>query len=193
MQSMLDYQQNGRCSFIFTTLLVLTTTLAISAKNPFLYFSQFLPPYSTHLSLITLPSSIPKQLFASLFFLTTIPTIYTKIIFFTSAIQSIQAASVDQELGSLLRTNTFLISRFFLKAWKVITGITITDYLLLRLRKLVYYRQQSLMEMLVIGMANYPIHLLSYPNLLSLLPYPSNFITRARVPLETTCLTLFSS
>ena len=33
------YLQNGRYSFIFTTLLVHITSTTVSTKNPFLYFS----------------------------------------------------------------------------------------------------------------------------------------------------------
>ena len=47
IQSMLNSLQNSRCSFIFTTLLVHTTTPAIFAKNPFRYFSQISPLYPT--------------------------------------------------------------------------------------------------------------------------------------------------
>ena len=36
---MLNSLQNGRCSFIITKLLVHTTTLLISAKNSFLFFT----------------------------------------------------------------------------------------------------------------------------------------------------------
>ena len=45
-ESMMNYLQNGRCSFIFTTLLMHSTTPTNSTKNPFLYFSQLSPPYS---------------------------------------------------------------------------------------------------------------------------------------------------
>ena len=43
-------------------------------------------------------------------------------------------------LGSLLRTGTVLISPFFLKIWKLITGLTTTHSLSLRLRKLGHCR-----------------------------------------------------
>ena len=46
IQSMLNSLENGRCSFIFTSLVVHTTPI-ISTKNAFLYFSQFSSPYST--------------------------------------------------------------------------------------------------------------------------------------------------
>ena len=42
--------------------------------------------------------------------------------------------------GSLLRTHTVVTSPFFLKVWTEITGPTITDSFLLRLRKLMYMR-----------------------------------------------------
>ena len=46
VQSMLNFLENGRCSFIFTSLVVYTIPI-ISTKNTFLYFSQFSSPYST--------------------------------------------------------------------------------------------------------------------------------------------------
>ena len=42
--------------------------------------------------------------------------------------------------GSLVRTENSLISLFLLKVWTVITGLTTTDFLSLRLRKLVSCR-----------------------------------------------------
>ena len=95
-----------------------------------------------------------------------------------------------RELGSLVKNDLILISPFFLKVWTMITGLTITDFLSLRLRKLVYCRQQSLMEMLGIGVTNYSIHPLLYPQsiVMTAFPYPS-YITRTPIPLETTCLT----
>ena len=80
IQSMLNFLLNGRCSLIFTTLLMHTTT-----PNSSLYFSQFSPPYSTLTFPLALPSSIPQQLFAFLFLRTTILTIYTKNIFPTNS------------------------------------------------------------------------------------------------------------
>ena len=47
IQAILNIPQNGRCFFIFTTLLLRKTTPSISTKNLFLYFSQFLPSYTT--------------------------------------------------------------------------------------------------------------------------------------------------
>ena len=43
-----------------------------------------------------------------------------------------------KELWSLVRNDTILISPFFFKVWTVMTGLTITNFLSLRRRKLVY-------------------------------------------------------
>ena len=79
----------------------------------------------------------------------------------------------NMELESLVRTDTVLISPIFLKILAVIAGLTITDSLSLRLRKLMYCRQQSLMKILAIGMANYPIHFFPYPQsiVITCIPY----------------------
>ena len=77
-----------------------------------------------------------------------------------------------QKLGSRVRAGTVLISPCFLKVQMVITRLTITDSLSLGLRKLVYCRLQSLMKMLAIGMANYIIHLLLYPQLIAITSIP---------------------
>ena len=66
-----------------------------------------------------------------------------------------------RELESLVTTDTVWISFFFVKVWTLIIELTITDTLLLMLRKLVYCRQQPLMKMLAIGMGNHLIHLFS--------------------------------
>ena len=61
IQSMLNSLQNGKCSFIFTTLLVHTTNATISIKKLFLYFSQFSPPIPVlfvHKILLTIPTKI---------------------------------------------------------------------------------------------------------------------------------------
>ena len=67
----------------------------------------------------------------------------------TPTIQTIQAASryqVARQLGSiagslagsLVRTDTVLLSPFHLNVWTVVTGLAITDSSSLRLRKLIY-------------------------------------------------------
>ena len=107
-----------------------------------IFTNLFHPYFFTKSSLqypLTFPSSIPQQFSTSLFLHTPNPIIYTKNIFSTSVILPIYSASMHQGVvRGLVRSETILISSFFLKVWKVITGLTITDSLLLRLRKLVY-------------------------------------------------------
>ena len=74
----------------------------ICTSSTFLYFSRFLPPYSTltgsqniHKPLI-LPCSIPQYFCAFLFLRAIFSAFCTKTIFPTSAIQPIQAVSSDK-------------------------------------------------------------------------------------------------
>ena len=77
----------------------------------------------------------------SLFWRTTIPTMYIKNIFPSSTIFPIWAASSDQGARESFEDwHTVLISPFFIKVWAVITGLTIADSSSLRLRKLLYWR-----------------------------------------------------
>ena len=167
-------------------------------KSVSLLQSIFIPLFCPHLftksslqSSLTFPSSIPQQFCTTSFLRTTIPTIYTKNIFLPQPFSQFRLHQGTRELGNLVRTDTVLISPFFLKVWTAMTGLAKTDSSLLRLRKLVYCRQQSLMKMLAIKMANYPIYPLLYPQ--PILPYPPNTITRTRICLETSRLTCFSS
>ena len=75
-------------------------------------------------------------------------------------------------------SDTVLISSCFTEVWAGIPALTITDLLSLSLRKLVYCKQFSLRKMLMIRMANHPIHLLIY----------AYAITRPHNPLELSCL-----
>ena len=166
-------------------------------KSVSLLQSIFIPLFCPHLfkksslqSSLTFPSSIPQQFCTTSFLLRTIPTIYTKNIFLPPVSQ-FRLDQGTRDLGNLVRTDTVLISPFFLKVWTAMTGLTITDSSLLRLRKLVYCRQQSLMKVLAIKMANYPIYPLLYPQ--PIVPYPTNTITRTRICLETSRLTCFLS
>ena len=123
--------QNGRYSFIFTTLLVHTTNATIFTKYPFFYFSQFSTPYSS----LICSQNHRYNLHQHSFFLYLSPTIYTKKILSKSTNPRDQWVT-----GSLVITETVLISPFLLNIWTVITGLTITDSSLLRLRELVYCR-----------------------------------------------------
>ena len=150
---MLNSFQNGRFFRIFTTLLVHTATPTISTKNSFLNLRQFSPPYST----LTLQQNNPynpsyslcRSNFPPPCFCVQPSQLSTPKIFFLPHPFSQFSYGV-------------LIFSFFPKVWTVVSGFTITDFLLLRIRKLIYCRQQSLMKMLAIRMANHSIHLFSY-------------------------------
>ena len=86
-----NYLQNGRCPFIFTTLLEHPTTLTLSTKvflqliltslfRSYLFIKSFLQ------SLLTFSSSIPQHFFTSIFLRTGILKIHIKNIFPTSVI-----------------------------------------------------------------------------------------------------------
>ena len=96
LQSLLNSLEKVSCFFLFTTLLLYTTTHAISNKNPFLCFSQFSPqnhPYNpTNTSF--LHTSVILHL---LIFLYNLPNNLHQKYFPTSAIEPIQAASRDHE------------------------------------------------------------------------------------------------
>ena len=112
-------------------------------------------------SSLTLPFSIPKQFFTSIFSFIAIPAIPTpKVFSLPQLFSQYRLCQRTNEQGSLVRTDSVLISPLFLELWTGKAGLTITDSLLQKLRKLMYYRQQSLMKVLMIRMANHPIHLL---------------------------------
>ena len=91
---MLDSLQNSRCSFIFTTLLVLhTTTLKSPLKicsSTSVNFYLHIPPLIVHKIILTISTNTPflytSAIFHTLFLRITIPTIYTKNIIPASAI-----------------------------------------------------------------------------------------------------------
>ena len=70
------------------------------------------------------------------------------------------------EQGNLVRTDTDLVSSFFLEVWTGKAGLTITDSLFVMPGKLFYCRQKFLMKLLAITIANHPIHFLPYPRLI---------------------------
>ena len=114
-----------------------TTTSIISTKNRFSTLVNFhlpIPPLLVYKIILTIPTNAPLIYTSAILH----PTIFTKNVFPTSTISPFQLRQGNRELGSLVRTGTVLISPFFLKVWTVITGLTITDSLSLRLRKLVY-------------------------------------------------------
>ena len=130
---------NDRCSFIFITLLLHTTTLTISTKN----FLQLISPSLFHPYLfiksflqfpLTLSSSKPQHFFHLPFFVYSDP--YNQSL--SQPFGQFSLCKETNEQRSLVRTDTDLISLFFLK---VQTRITATDSILLKLRKFVYCRK----------------------------------------------------
>ena len=150
-------------------------------------FTSLFHPYlftkSSLQSPLTLPSYIIQQFFTSIFLHKSIPTIYTKNIFPTSNILPIQAASRDQRV-SIVRTDTVVISPFFLKVWTVIGELTHNDWF--------FIAQTQKIDILQVWQTIQSTfsHTL---NLFSLLPYSTNTTTRTHIPLETSCLIWFSS
>ena len=84
------------------------------------------------------PTSVTHQLLSSLFLHTAMPTIFSKNFFPTLTIYPIQTTSRDHEQGSLVRTDTVLISSNFSVLWTGIAALTLTDSLSFSLRKLFY-------------------------------------------------------
>ena len=79
----------------------------------------------------------------------------------------------SNERRSFMRNGAALISFTFSEAWTGLTVLTITDSLLFRLGKLVYYKLQPLRKILVIRLASHPLHHVpcSLPITLSFISY----------------------
>ena len=138
-----------------------------------------IPPLLVHKIILTIPNNTPYIClinFAPPYFCVQLSQQSAqKIFLYFQPICQFRLRQETRKLGSLVRTDSILVSHLLpqcmvsdnrahcLSVWSVITGLTITDSLSLRLRKLVYCRQQSLIKMLAIRMANHPIHVLSYP------------------------------
>ena len=137
---MLNTLQNGRYSFISSTLLVHSTN-NLHQKSVLLpvNFHLPIPPFLVHKIILTIPNNNPL-LYTSLFLRRTIPTIYTKNISLPHHFCQFRLCQETRDLGSLFSINTVLICPFLLKVWALITGITITDSLSLRIKKLIYFR-----------------------------------------------------
>ena len=179
---MLDSLQNGRYSFIFTTLLVHTTTPTISTKNPFLSFSQFLPPCSTlpcsqdHPYILTnihvLSTSLILQLLIVTYNLRN--PIYTKSISLLQPLSQFSLRAGTRKLGSLVETDTVLVSIFLLPENMDCHNRAQNHVLLITQGQKI-----GLLQVVLSGedacnwMANHLIHYLSYPQpiVISSIPY----------------------
>ena len=111
----------------------------LSFSQPYLYIQPTLQSSPNTLSFtsvnfqLPIPALFVRQQHSLFLYLS--PTIYTKKILPKSTNPRDQWVT-----GSLVITETVLISPFLLNIWTVITGFTITDSSLLRLRELVYCR-----------------------------------------------------
>ena len=145
MQSMLICLWNGRCSFVFTTLVVHTITPTTYTENIFLCFSQLSPPFFNLLFnkiIFTIPTNAPFLSTAAFFHLPIFAYNHPSNLhqkYFPSLSHLANSGCVKRQRSYGVMWG-FLIFLFFLKIWTVITGLTITDSLLLRLTKLMYFR-----------------------------------------------------
>ena len=138
MQSILNFLQYGMYFFIFTTLLVHATN---AFSQPYLRMQPTLqsPPkirsstsFNSHLPippLLTIPTN-NSFLYTSaishlpLFSYNHLNNLHQKY-FPTSTMEP--GSLVRRLVGTSVRTDTVLISPFYLKVWTVITGLTITE------------------------------------------------------------------
>ena len=140
---MLNSLQNGRCSFIFPNPTYaynhrynLHQTFVPLPQTLFTFlFHSYLFAKSSLQSSLRLPTSITKQLFISH---QSTPNVLSLPQFPYQQFSQCRLRQGTRELESLVRTNTVLISLFFLKLRTVITGFKTTDSLSLRLRKFFY-------------------------------------------------------
>ena len=140
---MLNSSRNGRCSFIFTTLLLHRTT----PKSP----PKTLSSTSVNFHLTFPPSRVNKiilkiQINTTFFYTTTLfhlatfaynhpSNLHQKCFTYLSHL-AISGCVKGQRSYRVLRG--FLISLFFLKVWTVVTTLTVTGALSLRLIKWLY-------------------------------------------------------
>ena len=183
---MLNYLQNGRCSFIFTTRLVHTTNATISAKKQFLYFSQFSPPYSTlvHKIILTISTNTPCLYTSAIFHLslrTTVPTIYTKNVLPTSVISPIQVTSTDQRAREPSEDWHCFNLSLFCPSMGSDNRAHDNEFFIAQIQKIYTLQVWQAIQSTVSRTLN----------LLSLLPYPFNSTTRTHISLQTSCITWF--
>ena len=130
IQTMLNFLQNGRCSFIFRTHLVDTTDAAIVTKKQFLFSSQFSLPYFT---LTCSQNHLYNYQWHSLTFsnfprtslcVQTSQQSTPKIFSLPQTFCQFRLRQSTKELGSILWNDTVSISPFVRKVWTVLVGLT---------------------------------------------------------------------
>ena len=120
VKNVLNSLKNDRCSFIFITLLMQTTTPIISTKIFFqlISTSQFRPYLSIKPFLqfsLTLSSSIPQHFFIPFSCIQRSLQSESKVPSLPQPFSQFRLRQGTSEQSSLVRTDTVLISLFFLK------------------------------------------------------------------------------
>ena len=122
---------HGRCSFIITTLLVYTTTLKSPLKirsSTSVNFYLSIPPLRICKIILTISTNTLFPYTSAIFHLPTFAYNHPNYLHqkhFSCVSHLVNSGCVQgpRKIGSLVRTDTVLISPFFLKVWTVITGL----------------------------------------------------------------------
>ena len=192
---MLNSVQNGRSSLIFTTLLVHATTPTFSTKNQFLNSANFQLPISPLLVPKTILTTPTNTLFLYTYFCIQ-PSLQSslKLFLLPQPFTQYTLTQGTNEQGSLVRTDTVLISVFFLEVWTGKVWLIITDFLSLRLRNWWCIEGSNLWwRCLWSEWQTVQSTFSNTVNLLALLPYLTNIIIRNSHSPWNQCLTWFSS
>ena len=122
MQRLLNSLQNGKCSFIFTTLLVHTTNATISTKSRSSTSVNFHYPLWTllvHKIILAISTDIPFLYISVVFHLPVLVQLSQqskpKIFSLPQPFRQFRLNQGTNELGSLVRAGNVLIPSFFLK------------------------------------------------------------------------------
>ena len=140
----------------------LLQSMFASLFNPYLFTKSSLQ-YPLYLSSFQTSLLLP----------TPIPIIYTKIFSLTQRFCYFSLCQRTRDLGNLVKSDTILISYFFLKVSKVIAGLTITDFF-----TKVQNTDVLLVYQIIQSNSSHTLHLLS------LLPNPTNTTTRIYILLK---------
>lgn len=145
---MLNSLENGRYSFIFTSLLVdaitLKSPLKIRSSISVNFYLPF-PPLFVNKIILTIPINTSFLYTSAIFHLPIFAynhsnNLHQKHFSCFSHLANSGLRQGTRKIGGLARTDTVLISPLFFKVWTVITRLVITDSLSPRFRKLVYCR-----------------------------------------------------
>ena len=124
-----------------------TTTPASSTKNLFptsTYFYLPIPSLLVNKIILTIPTNTSFLYISAIFHLPIFaysnPCNLHQKHFLPRPFSEFRLSQRAYEKGTRVRTDTVLISLFFLKVKTGVTGLTISDSLLARLRKLVHFR-----------------------------------------------------